>query len=121
MNQIIDYDTLTKAIEHKTDVSMSAAEQAALQVLNFFGYSSTALDNYLYQKERDLFYILEDEGFLRCRSDDLLLYTGTNWRVFTWELVVDKILASALKEPEGFHVSEKSVYDDLPEEVWQRG
>jgi len=121
MNQIIDYDTLTKAIEHEMGVSMSAAEQAALMVLNFFGYSNTALDNYLYQKERDLFYILEDVGLIRGQSDTLCLFSGTEWRIFIWELNTDKILASAATEPEEFRVSEKSVYDDLPEEVWQRG
>jgi len=121
MNQIIDFETFARAIAHEMDVSMSAAEQTALTVLNFFGYSSTALGNHLLQKERDLFYILEDAGFMRGHSDTYCLFTGADWRTFTWTLNTEKILESAVAGCKEHHALERTIYDKLPEEAWARG
>jgi hypothetical protein len=100
---------------------MSETDIATLAdyLLSFFGYRQEVIDNRLDVADRDVFYLLEEEGLLGTRQEEVHIRRGKLWRIHYWILRVARIkeLASkeGPKEEEGW-----SLYDDIPEEVWAR-
>ncbi len=89
-------------------------------LLSFFGFETEVIDNNLDVADRDVFYMLEEEGLLGTRQEEVLIKKGKTWRIHYWVLRVDRIkrLAKAVRGPqanEGF-----AVYDSVPAEVWAR-
>jgi len=89
-------------------------------VLSFFGHESEVIDNRLEVDDRDVFYMLEEEGLLGTRQEEVHIRRGKLWRIHYWVLRVQRIraLAAANGNASGDDVSR--VYQDVPEEVWGR-
>ncbi|MFQ5911120.1 MAG: DUF6015 family protein [Thermoplasmata archaeon] len=116
-------DDLTRAIKNSIDRSgMKETEARAMaqHVMNFFGYSERIIDNVLEPEDRDAFYMLEDSGLLTTEREETTLYDGREWRIHYWLFRKDKIMAlvKSAKAKEVMGGLERSVYDEVPEDIW---
>jgi len=87
-------------------------------LLSFFGFETEVIDNNLDVADRDVFYMLEEEGLLGTRQEEVLIKKGKTWRIHYWVLRVDRIKALArtskvLPTQDAF-----AVYKDVPDDVW---
>jgi len=89
----------------------------AWHVLSFFGQNGQCYDNSLEAEDRQMMYELEDMGYVRSESQDVVLHDSKPWRMVEWFLVPERILEAydSLKEEK-----QELIYEDLPEEVWAR-
>ena len=89
-------------------------------LLEFFGFNEVISDAILNPSDRDIFYMLEDEGILTTNMDEVPVKHGKRWQIHYWRLKVDTILALADIEEEEEKEEEGggSVYDD--ENLWDR-
>jgi len=116
---------LTKAIKNSIDKSGMPEEEAramAQHVMNFFGYSERIIDNVLEPEDRDAFYMLEDAGILMTEREETTLYDGREWRIHYWMFRKERIdeLISGKKGPSADLAGDGSVYDEVPEDIWNR-
>lgn len=89
-------------------------------LMSFFGFSDEVIDNLLTPEDRDVFYMLEEEGLLTTRREEISLKRGKLWRIHYWIIKKDyvKKLAAEAEEEEEEDIG--SVYDSISEEVWSR-
>lgn len=89
-------------------------------VLSFFGFETEVIDNNLDVADRDVFYMLEEEGLLGTRQEEVLIKKGKTWRIHYWVLRVDRI--KALARTAGTRPTQDAfaVYKDVPDDVWAR-
>ncbi len=126
MKGIITVNELTQAIRNSPDnrgIEEDEAYALALHVLNFFGYSDRIIDNILEPEDRDAFYMLEDAAILTTEREETTLYDGREWRIHYWLFRREKIdeLISGSDSDSDSGEEEASVYDDLPDDIWERG
>jgi len=89
-------------------------------LMSFFGFNTEVIDNRLDVDDRDVFYMLEEEGLLGTRQEEVFLKKGKLWRIHYWVLRTEQI--KALARPNGSVVKARSdVYESLPAEAWARG
>ena len=118
-------DDLTRAIRNSIDRRGMPDEEArhmAQHVMNFFGYSERIIDNILEPEDRDAFYMLEDSGLLTTEREETTLYDGREWRIHYWLFRKDKILnlvKDIIDKEKMMEEDLSSVYDDIPEDIWQ--
>ena len=118
-------DDLTRAIRNSIDRRGMPDEEArhmAQHVMNFFGYSERIIDNILEPEDRDAFYMLEDSGLLTTEREETTLYDGREWRIHYWLFRKEKILGLVkdIIDKENYIEEDlSSVYDDIPEDIWQ--
>jgi len=115
---------LTKAIKNSIDKSGMPDEEAramAQHVMNFFGYSERIIDNVLEPEDRDAFYMLEDAGILMTEREETTLYDGREWRIHYWMFRKERIteLISGRKGASTDGINQ-NVYDEIPEDIWNR-
>ncbi len=91
-------------------------------LMSFFGYTDEVIDNRLTSEDRDVFYMLEEEGLLTSTQEEVLLKKGKLWRIHYWILKKDQIIRLAQQEEPGEprKDSEADVYDQLSDEEWAR-
>jgi len=122
--EVITLQDLQKALSYKLDkkgMSRENINKLAEYLMNFFGYDDYVSDNKLNAKDRDVFYMLEEEGLLRTLRDEVTIQKGKVWRIHYWVLRKNEILKLAKLEPvEEEEEEEYKIYDDLSEEVWQK-
>ena len=116
-------DNLSMAIRNSIDREDMPAEEAmslAHHVMNFFGYSERIIDNMLEPEDRDAFYMLEDSGILTTEREETTLYDGREWRIHYWLFQKERIweLINGIEGEDVSETSDNSVYDDVPEDVW---
>ena len=127
---IITLDDLSKAIANRVGVGLEEARRDAGFVLDIFGYDDRVIDNVLDPEDRQLFYILEEEGMLITEREETTLYDGREWRTHYWQLKKNTILRYAKdenkiyrstlyedKQPIG-EIFEDNIYDNLNEDFW---
>ena len=120
----VTVEELTKAIMNSPNnrgLPEEAARDTAKHVLNFFGYSDRIIDNVLEPEDRDTFYMLEDATILTTEREETTLYDGREWRINYWLFRKDKIrklMENDNNEEEDD--SSRTIYDELPDEVWRR-
>jgi len=92
-------------------------------LLSFFGYTDEVIDNCLTSEDRDVFYMLEEEGFLTTTQEEVHLRKGKLWRIHYWILKKDQILrmARSSEEPKKEKDDFSAVYEEISEEAWDRG
>ncbi|MGD0056837.1 MAG: DUF6015 family protein [Methanomassiliicoccales archaeon] len=118
-------EDLTYAIRNSIDRTGMPEEQAkamARHVMNFFGYSERIIDNILEPEDRDAFYMLEDSGILTTEREETTLYDGREWRIHYWLFRKERIfelikMNGSNRRAQGVI---DSVYDEVPEDIWQR-
>lgn len=128
---IITLDDLSKAIANRVGIDIEEARRDAGFVMDIFGYDDRVIDNVLDPEDRQLFYILEEEGMLTTEREETTLYDGREWRTHYWVLKKNIILKYAQDESKVVRnvlvdkrqpirdiSSDESVYDTLEEDVW---
>ncbi len=126
MDGIVTVEELTQAIQNSPDNKGMMEDEAyalAIHVLNFFGYSDRIIDNILEPEDRDAFYMLEDAAILTTEREETTLYDGREWRIHYWLFRREKIqeLIAIRDDDDDDHSVDTSVYDDLPDDIWERG
>lgn len=89
-------------------------------LMSFFGFNDEVIDNLLTPEDRDVFYMLEEEGLLTTRREEINLKRGKLWRIHYWILKKRHIRKLAAKKVEEEEENYGSVYDSISEEVWSR-
>ena len=105
----------------KKGMSTEDLEKLAEYILSFFGYTDEVIDNRLTSEDRDVFYMLEEEGFLTTTQEEVHLKKGKLWRIHYWILKKDQIKRMANKV-EGVSLDPndpKILYAGMAEDVWK--
>jgi hypothetical protein len=89
-------------------------------LMSFFGFESEVIDNNLDVADRDVFYMLEEEGLLTTRQEEVLIKKGKMWRIHYWILRVDRIKALARPSEPAKPDDAFAVYDEIPDSIWAR-
>ncbi|MGP6207165.1 DUF6015 family protein [Cuniculiplasma sp. SKW3] len=102
---VLKRNVLIKALQNvygSKGVSKADVVELGDFLLAFFGYEDYVLDNVLSSPERDAFYDLEENGFLKTHREEITLPKGKVWRVNQWKLRKNKIeeLSKNIKEEE---------------------
>ncbi len=123
MEGTLTVDDLTRAIRNSIDREGMREEEAramAQHILNFFGYSERIIDNVLEPEDRDAFYMLEDSGILTTEREETTLYDGREWRIHYWLFRKERIFELAQgSAPMEHPVNPLSVYEEIPEDLWE--
>ncbi|MEM3341114.1 MAG: DUF6015 family protein [Thermoplasmata archaeon] len=126
-SEILSYNSLRKAICKKLshrEINEKEADKLTEYLLNLFGYDSCIIDNVLTASDRNLFYMLEEEGLMESFVEEVYIMKGRMWRIHYWHLRVSEIkrLSSSLenvKEP-SFEEINYNVYAHIPDDVWAK-
>ncbi len=101
-------------------VGAEEVKQIAEYLMSFFGYNTEVIDNMLEAEDRDVFYLLEEEGLLTTRQEEVFITKGKLWRIHYWVLRTDRIR----KLGENVRVSDtdeyEALYNSIGDEVWAR-
>lgn len=125
---VVTYEDLVVALSKilgQKGMGEEEISKLALYLLNFFGYSDYIIDNILHTEDRDVFYMLEEEGLLTTEREEIYILKGKVWRIHYWMLRKRKILELSRGEDEEEKKRKKkdeysSVYDDMPDDLWSR-
>lgn len=130
---IVTLDDLSKAIANRVGVDVEEARRDAGFVLDIFGFDDRVIDNVLDPEDRQLFYILEEEGMLATEREETTLYDGREWRTHYWQLKKEIILkyASEKNKPQLKTIlldkkqpipiiedNSDDIYDQLEDDIW---
>ena len=125
---IITLDILSKAIANRVGIDIEEARRNAGFVLDIFGFADRVIDNVLNNEDRQLFYLLEEEGMLTTDQEDTILYDGREWRTHYWVIKKKTIirfaknknscLKSVISDKKIWDISDRSIYDSLTEDNW---
>lgn len=133
MMSIITLNDLSSAIANRIGIELEEARRDAGFVLDIFGFDDRVIDNVLDPEDRQLFYILEEEGMLTTEREETTLYDGREWRTHYWQIRKETILRYAhhKKQPTRStmfderrplspigDISDDAVYDQLDEDLW---
>ncbi len=126
---IITLDDLSKAIANRVGIGIEEAKRDAGFVMDIFGFQDRVIDNVLDPEDRQLFYILEEEGMLTTEREETTLYDGREWRTHYWVIRKDIILrfsqdknkrsGSVLSDKQTIDdISDEAIYDALEDDMW---
>jgi hypothetical protein len=125
---ILTLDDLSKAIANRVGIDIDEARRDAGFVMDIFGFDDRVIDNVLDPEDRQLFYILEEEGMLTTEREETTLYDGREWRTHYWRLRKDTILQYSKEEngtrkylidkKQPVNVSEDDIYNTIEEDMW---
>jgi hypothetical protein len=125
---IITLNDLSKAIANRVGIDLEEARRDAGFVMDIFGFDDRVIDNVLDPEDRQLFYILEEEGMLTTEREETTLYDGREWRTHYWKLKKDTIMRYS-READGLrdllidkrqprNISDEDLYDNLEPDFW---
>ncbi|OPY31972.1 MAG: hypothetical protein A4E32_01580 [Methanomassiliicoccales archaeon PtaU1.Bin124] len=105
----------------KKGMSEEDIKKLAEYIMSFFGFDGEVIDNRLTSEDRDVFYMLEEEGFLTTTQEEVHLKKGKLWRIHYWILKKDQIqrMARQAKEGKVGANEESAVYDQMDDDVWK--
>jgi len=89
---IVTLEDLATAIASRVDIDIESAMKDANFVMDLFGFEDRIIDNILEPEDRQLFYILEEEGMLITEREETTIYDGRSWRTHYWFLNKETIL-----------------------------
>ncbi len=106
----------------KKGMSDPEIKNLAEYVMSFFGYTDEVIDNKLTSEDRDVFYMLEEEGLLTTTQEEVLLKKGKLWRIHYWILKKDQIIRLAKADEAGLKEKDEAadVYEQISDEEWSR-
>ncbi len=113
---------LKRTLGKKSEMSDTEIKKLAEYVMSFFGYTDEVIDNRLTPGDRDVFYMLEEEGLVTTTHEEVLLKKGKLWRIHYWILKKDQIIRLAsMDEKEAPKVENvTNVYEEISDEQWAR-
>ncbi|KAA0009385.1 MAG: hypothetical protein FE041_06135 [Thermoplasmata archaeon] len=120
---MITLEDLAMAIAARVDIDMESALKDANFVMDLFGFEDRIIDNILEPEDRQLFYILEEEGMLLTEREETTIYDGRSWRTHYWFLNKEAILkykeeGRGKRERRRREEDASDVYKEIPEELW---
>jgi len=125
---IITLDDLSKAIANRVGIDIEEARRDAGFVMDIFGFDDRVIDNVLDPEDRQLFYILEEEGMLTTEREETTLYDGREWRTHYWRLKKDTITRYAkervlehgtiIDKRQPKNVSDDDIYNTIDDDLW---
>jgi hypothetical protein len=122
---VVSMEELVSALKKtlgKKGMQDSDIQRLAEYTLSFFGYTDLVIDNRLTSEDRDVFYMLEEEGFVTTTEEEVHLKKGKMWRIHYWILKKDQISRLAAledeKKPEEDEMA--SIYENIDKDVWAR-
>lgn len=118
--EIITVEDLSQAIQDRIGLAQEEADRDAEFVMDIFGFNDRIIDNVLEPEDRQLFYILEEEGLLTTEREETTLYDGREWRTHYWLFRKEKVFSAAAEQRKkaAERSEESDIYADLPEDVW---
>ena len=124
---VITYDDMRRALGKllkKRGMEAEEINHLSMYVLSFFGFSDAIIDNILTTDDRDVFYMLEEEGILTTSREESYTIKGKVWRIHYWILKKRVILELArdadAEDAKAKEAGEFAVYDDVDPRVWAR-
>jgi hypothetical protein len=124
---VITYDDMRKALAkllQKRGMDEEEINHLAMYLLSFFGFSDAIIDNILDTEDRDVFYMLEEEGILTTSREESYTIKGKVWRIHYWILKKREILELArpadAASSKAATPGEFAVYDEVDPRVWSR-
>ncbi|MGC9308121.1 MAG: DUF6015 family protein [Thermoplasmatota archaeon] len=119
---VVTLEDLATAIAKRVKIDVEAAMGDANFVMDLFGYEDRIIDNVLEPEDRQLFYILEEEGMLTTEREETTIYDGRTWRTHYWFLNKQTILGYKQGQEARSEAAEdqdiEGVYEDIPDEMW---
>lgn len=121
---VVTYEDLVTALKKllgKKGMSDADVQKLAIYLLNFFGYSDYIIDNILNTDDRDVFYMLEEEGLLTTEREEIYILKGKVWRIHYWMLRKRRILELVHGEEKVERKAKRAdltVYDEMTEDDW---
>lgn len=124
-DEIVTLEDLQMAISNRIGISEEDAARDANFVMDIFGFDDRVIDNVLEPEDRQLFYILEEEGMLTTEREETTLYDGREWRTHYWLFKKDAIKNMSEQEREMRRLkratpTDEDVYNQLPAELWSQ-
>ncbi|KAA0004327.1 MAG: hypothetical protein DRN33_03270 [Thermoplasmata archaeon] len=120
---VVTLEDLAMAISNRVKIDVESAMGDANFVMDLFGFEDRIIDNVLEPEDRQLFYILEEEGMLITEREETTIYDGRTWRTHYWFINKEMILSykeekekSEKKSKEEEDISE--IYEEIPDEMW---
>ena len=120
---VVTLEDLAMAISNRVNIDVESAMGDANFVMDLFGFEDRIIDNVLEPEDRQLFYILEEEGMLITEREETTIYDGRTWRTHYWFINKETIL-SYKEEKERTDKKKKGeediaeIYEDIPDEMW---
>ena len=125
---IITLGDLSKAIANRVGIDIEEAKRDAGFVMDIFGFDDRVIDNVLDPDDRQLFYILEEEGMLTTEREETTLYDGREWRTHYWKLKKGTILKYSNEEngvrknlidkKQTKNLLDEDIYNQIEEDMW---
>ena len=84
-------------------------------ILSFFGYEDYVLDNVLSAPERDVFYNLEEYGFLETHREEVNIVKGRSWRINQWVYNKENIYNAS--KPKNIPEIQGDIYEQIFKEI----
>ncbi len=117
--EVVTFELLFKALRNSIGAMGVDDETIRMYteiILGFFGFGDYVLDNVLSKEERDLFYMLEEMGILKTRTEEITIKRGKLWRTHYWVLNKERIKELAekrIEEEERIRIYEKIFGEEL--------
>ncbi len=111
---------LTKALIRELEMRREDAGEVAGLVLSAFGGDKELDDEELTSDLRSVFYTLEDRQLLDFRREEYRNEEGHIRRAFFWSIRWDEVAPGRGSE-DAEDEEQETVYDELPQNAWQRG
>lgn len=120
---VVTLEELTEAMRKtlgKKGMSEKDIVALAEYLISFFGFAEEVVDNRLDVGDRDVFYMLEEEGLLTTRQEEIMIKRGKMWRIHYWVLRTEHIKKLAYSEESEEEIDHQLLYSNISEEVWSR-
>ena len=111
------------AISNRIGIEEEDAVRDANFVMDIFGFDDRVIDNVLEPEDRQLFYILEEEGMLTTEREETTLYDGREWRTHYWLFKRAQVFLMSEEEREvrrrkKAQPTEATVYGQVTDDMW---
>ncbi|MCW6169226.1 MAG: hypothetical protein LVQ96_07150 [Thermoplasmatales archaeon] len=115
---VLTRDVLIKALENtygQKGMVTGDIEELCDFILSFFGYEDYVLDNVLSAPERDVFYNLEEYGFLETHREEVNIVKGRSWRINQWVYNKENIYNAS--KPKNVPEIQGDIYEQIFKEI----
>lgn len=118
----VTLEDVTLALSHRIGLPPEDMEREATFVMDIFGFEDRVIDNVLEREDRQLFYVLEEEGMVSTDREENALHDGREWRTHYWSLRKDVVKRYTAEQREGVRArrvsTEADVYREIPQDAW---
>ena len=121
--RILTLEDLAMAVSNRIGIPEEDAVRDANFVMDIFGFDDRVIDNVLEPEDRQLFYILEEEGMLTTEREETTLYDGREWRTHYWLFKKAQVFLMSEEEREirrrrKARPQESDVYHSMTDDMW---